>query len=106
MSVANQVKETALDAFIAAWDHGHLVPRVIAEIKRVNESMPNATGKEKRARVFADWNIIFDDLIEPVGEHVIRLLIEIGLEYLAIAYPVTAPVVAIVKEGINAELNK
>ena len=33
MSVANQVKETALDAFIAVWDHGHLVPRVIAEIK-------------------------------------------------------------------------
>lgn len=105
MSIQNQVKQTALDAFIAVWNHGHLVPRVIAEIKRVNASMPHATGKEKRARVFADWEIIFDDLIEPVGEHVIRLLIEIGLEYLKIAYPAAAPIAVALGEGIE-ELNK
>lgn len=82
MSIGNQVKITAITAFVQLLGHGDLFPRVVAEMKRVNETMPNATGADKRKKLLADAEIIFTDLVEPVAEAVLNLLIELGVQYL------------------------
>lgn len=81
MSIGIQAKQTAI-ATVVGLVNGHVFTRIVDEMKRVNETMPNATGADKRAKVIADCKIIFVDLVEPVGESVVRLLIEIGMLYL------------------------
>jgi hypothetical protein len=81
MSIGIQAEATAITTVIQLI-HGDVFHRIVDEMKRVNESHPHATGADKRAIVIADAKIIFDDLIEPVAESVIRLLIEIGMVYL------------------------
>jgi len=82
MSVGNQIRQTAIQSLITLFGQGDLFSRVVAEIKRTNETMPDATGADKRHKVLADFEIIFNDIIEPVGESVLRLLLELGVAYL------------------------
>lgn len=82
MSVIGQVEQTAISSLVDLLGHGDIFPRVISEIERANESMPNATGADKRHKVLADFEIIFNDLIEPVGESVLRMLLELGVAWI------------------------
>jgi hypothetical protein len=88
MSVGNEVKHSVIGTVIELVN-GHVFTRICAEMKRVQEqypALPGETkqqhGKRKRDQVIADCNIIFTDLVEPVGEGIIRLLIEMGMMYL------------------------
>ena len=82
MDILKELETNAITTFVSLIDNTDIFHRIIAEIKRVNDSMPHATGKEKRARVLADAAIIFDDLIEPIAENTLRLLLELGVMYL------------------------
>lgn len=82
MSIAKQIEQTAITAFVSLIGHGEIFSRMLAEIKRTNETLPDATGAEKRHKVLADLEIIFDDLVVPVGESILRLLLELGVAYL------------------------
>jgi hypothetical protein len=78
MSIGIQVEQNAI-ATTLDLIHSHVFHRICEEIKRVDASMPHATGADKRAKFLAECKIIFDDLVEPIGENVLRLLLEIGL---------------------------
>ena len=83
MKIGQTVIQSLITALVSVLGHGDTFPRMVAEIRRVNETMPDATGAEKKAQVLADIHIIFDDLIVPVATRTLNLLIEIGLAYLA-----------------------
>jgi hypothetical protein len=100
MSVGNQVKQTAIEALVHVIDGGHLFPRVLDEMKRANAALPGADGPTKKKRVVADLKIIFDDLVWPVGEAVINLLIELGVAYLSATNPVAGMIVGNVAPGV------
>jgi hypothetical protein len=104
MSVGNRVKQTALQALVAVLDNGNLFPRIMAEIKRANTSMPNATGEDKRKKVLKDLDIIFDDLVVPVGKSVINLLLEIGVAYLTVTNPTAGIAANIVATSIEQNI--
>ena len=106
MSVANQVKQTAITSLISVLGHGEIFSRVIDEIKRTNTALPNATGEDKKKRVIADLKIIFADVVEPVGKSVLNLLIELGVAYVSLAYPVAAPIAGAVGHVAETELSK
>ena len=57
--------------------YGEMFPRVVSAMKRVHKEMPEATGKEKKAKLLAEWHIIFDDIIVPIGTDVINFLIDL-----------------------------
>jgi hypothetical protein len=78
MSVGIQVQTNVISTVINLVE-SHVFTRICDEIKRVEASMPHATGADKRAKFLAECKIIFDDLVEPIGENVLRLLLEIGL---------------------------
>ena len=84
MSIGNQVKSAAIIELITVLGHGEIFTRVLDEIKRTNAAIPNATGADKRHKVLADAEIIFTDVVEPVGEAVLRLLIELAVAYLKV----------------------
>ena len=83
MNIGVTAKRSAILALIDLLGHGDLFPRIVSEIHRVNLEMPGATGADKKAKVIADAKIIFDDLIIPLSERTLNLLIEVGLEYLS-----------------------
>lgn len=76
------ITQTAITTFVTLIGTGDIFTRIKNEIQRTNESMPDATGADKRAKVLADLKIIFDDLVVPVGESILNLLIELGVAYL------------------------
>jgi hypothetical protein len=82
MKVGQTIVQILITGLMAALGHGSTFPRMVAEIQRVNEAMPDSTGAEKKAQLLADIEIIFDDLIVPFTTRVINRLIEIGLIYL------------------------
>lgn len=104
-SVGNQVKAAAITSLTNVLGHGEIFSRVVAEIQRVNKSMPNATGSDKKARVIADAKIIFEDAVEPIFGSVINLLIELGVAYVSFKYPVVAPIAASLGTAAVADVN-
>ena len=89
MSIGNQITATAISTFVDLLGHGNVFGRIVDEIERTNASMPDdATGSDKRAKVLADIGIIFDDLVEPIAESILNLLIELGVAYLKAINPV------------------
>lgn len=92
MSVGNQIEEAVISTFVDLIGHGNVFARIVSEIERTNAAMPNATGKDKRAKVWADLDIIFDDLIEPIAKNIINLLIELGVAYTYAQNPVLGQV--------------
>ena len=106
-SVGNRVIQTAVMSFVTLLGHDRIFNRIVAEMQRVNEKYPTASGEDKKARVIADLRIIFDDLVYPISKQVINLLIEIGLVYLAATNPVaSAAASAIVPAAQTAITNK
>lgn len=88
MSVGNEVKHTVIGTVIELVN-GHVFTRVCDEMRRVEESYvpvigetPEEKHSRKRNKVIAECKIIFDDLAVPIGESVIRMLIEMGMMYL------------------------
>ena len=82
MNITGKIKQTAITSFVKLIGQGDLFSRVKAEIIRANAEMPNATGADKRHKVLKDFEIIFKDLVEPVAESILRLLLELGVAYL------------------------
>lgn len=86
MSLGQTVKKAAVQSAISttmlAIGHRGTFKRVVAEVNRANEQMPHHTGKEKRNRVMADLEIIFDDLVVPFATFFLHFLIEAALVYL------------------------
>ena len=81
MSIGNQITQVVISTFADLIGQGDIFTRIVKEIERVNETMPNGTGADKRHKVLADLEIIFDDLIKPVAESVLRLLLELGVAW-------------------------
>lgn len=78
----NTITRAAIVAFVTLWGHGETFDRVKNEIIRTNEAMPDATGADKRDKVLADLAIIFNDVVEPIAESVMRTLLELGVLWL------------------------
>lgn len=83
-SVGHQLEAGAIETIITLLGQGAIFHRVVDEIRRVEEANPGAKGKEKRAIFLKECGIIFDDLIVPIIEAELRILLEIGLKFLAI----------------------
>jgi hypothetical protein len=83
MKVGQTIVQSLITALMGVLGQGDTFPRMVAEIQRVNEAMPDTTGAEKKAQVLADLEIIFDDLIVPIATRTVNLLIEVALVYLA-----------------------
>lgn len=82
MKLAPAIEQAAISSFVDLIGHGDIFTRIVDEIHRTNASMPDATGADKRHKVLADLDIIFKDLIVPVGESVLRMLLELGVAYI------------------------
>jgi hypothetical protein len=82
MQVVKQIEATAITSFVTLLGHGDIFSRILAECRRVNNTHPNVTGADKRHIVLMDLNIIFEDLVVPVAESVIRLLLELAVAWL------------------------
>ena len=105
MSVGSQIEAAAISTFVDLIGHGSVFARIVSEIERTNAAMPSATGKDKRAKVLADLDIIFDDLIEPIAKNIINLLIELGVAYTYTQNPVLGQVAQQVGNVVTNELN-
>lgn len=89
MSVGIQVV-TNLIKVVTDLIRGKVFSRIIDEMKRVNLANPKpSTGEtkaeynsRKRHIVIEDCKIVFTDLVEPLAESTIRLLIEVGMIYI------------------------
>lgn len=81
MSIGNQITKVAISTFVDLIGHGDIFSRIVSEIERTNEKWADATGEEKRAIVLKDFEIIFTDLIEPIGQSILNLLLELGVAY-------------------------
>lgn len=82
MSFKTQVVQTSITTLLTVLGEKDTFKRIVAEMDRVNYTMPSATGSEKRAIVLADVKIIFNDIVRPVAESVLRLCIELGMVWL------------------------
>ena len=105
MSIGNQVIAVALKTFVKIWGKGALFTRVVDEVKRANETMPNVTGDDKFKMVFADLKIIFNDL-KPVATSVLKTLIELGVQYVKLQNPLVGEVVGVVANVVEVKINE
>jgi len=106
MSIIKQIEQTAISTFVDVIGHGDIFYRVIKEIERTNESMPDSTGEEKRKKVLKDIEIIFDDLLEPIAKSVINLLIELAVAYVSALNPLLEPVADSIGKEIESEIKQ
>ena len=82
MSIGIQEK-VAVIAELTTLINSGVFHRIVEEMKRVEVAMPKpATGAQKRDQVLADCKIIFDDLVTPIADIAIKILIEAGMVYL------------------------
>lgn len=79
-----QLEIGAIQTVITLMGRGNIFSRVKAELQRVEAAMPAATGHEKRAKFIAECEIIFTDLVQPLVEAELRILLEFGLKFLAL----------------------
>lgn len=105
MSVVNEIEAIAISSFVDILGHGSIFTRIVDEIHRANEALPDASGKDKMNRVVADLEIIFADLVEPVAKRVLNLLIELGVSYLAALNPIAGQVASAVAGMAEAKIN-
>lgn len=82
MKILNEVKKAAIKTLVTVLGHDMDFARIRAEIERANKDMPDATGADKRHRVMNNLKVIFDEVVEPVAESVLRLLLELGVAYI------------------------
>lgn len=82
MDILDEIKKSAITTLVTVLGQEMSFKRIKAEIERANSDMPNAAGKDKRHRVMNNLKVIFDDLVEPIAESVIRLLIELAVAYI------------------------
>ena len=104
MSVMNQVEAAAISTFAELMGNGNIFGRIVDEIERTNAAMQGATGHDKRAKVLADIGIIFDDLVEPIAENILNLLIELGVAYLKASNPVIGAVAGQIGDVIEEKI--
>ena len=81
-AIEQEVIQDALKTCMGALGHDGVFQRVIAEVHRVNASMPDATGEQKKQKVIADAKIIFTDLVVPVAGQFLNYLIEAAVLYI------------------------
>jgi hypothetical protein len=104
--IIETTEQIAINALMAILGHSAVFRRTIDEINRVNARMPNATGLEKHARVLADWDIIFDDVIEPLAGQTINYLIESALVWLSVANPALGGIASLVAPTVEAAITE
>ena len=104
MSVIKQVEAVEISTFAELMSHGNVFGRIVDEIERTNAAMPDATGHDKRVKVLADIGIIFDELVEPIAENILNLLIELGVAYLKAINPVIGAVAGQIGDVIEPKL--
>lgn len=101
MNVGQEAKQGAMLALMNVLGHGDIFPRVVAEIRRVNKTMPGYSGEDKKKRVIADAKIIFDDIIIPIARQTLNFLIEAALIYLSVKNPAAGAVAAAVVPAVE-----
>lgn len=104
MSVGHQVEAVAISTFAELIGHGGVFTRIVNEIERTNAAMPSATGADKRAKVLADLDIIFNDLIEPIAKNILNLLLELGVAYTYAQSPVLGQVAQQVASAVEDKI--
>jgi hypothetical protein len=95
------IEASAIESFVTLTGNHRFFSRVVAEIQRLEDSMPHATGVEKRAKFLAEAHIIFDDLVIPIGETILRLFLELGVVYIAAQVPVLAVPVGVLEASLE-----
>ncbi len=95
------IGKTLIHTLAAYQGWGDIFFRTVAEIKRVNEKMPDATGAEKKAQFFADCKIIGLDLLLPAAGLALDALISLGLLYLQASNPVAGTIATSVVDSIK-----
>lgn len=88
MSVLGEMEQAAIDTLVLIKGNGSEFARLCAAIKRVEEEMPHATGKERFEKVVAEAEIFFDDLVVPLLKRELNLLIELGVAYITAQNPI------------------
>lgn len=96
------IEATAIESFVTLTGNHRFFSRVVAEIERIEQSMPESTGVEKRAKFLAEAHIIFDDLVIPIGETILRLFLELGVIYVAAQFPVFAVAAGVAENRLEA----
>jgi hypothetical protein len=81
MNILTSIEQTAISTLVDLLGHGSIFSRIVSEIERTNADLPDATGADKRHKVMVDLEIIFDDLIEPICESILRVLLELAVTY-------------------------
>jgi hypothetical protein len=81
MSIQNSIIQTAITTFITLLGQKDLFNHVKDEVLRTNESLPSATGADKRAKVLKDLEIILDHYAVPVGQSILNLCIELSVQW-------------------------
>ena len=105
MSVANQVKQTAIDTTIHFFDPNGLFDTVKSKIIEIYTAYPSHTRAEKLAKIKA-MIIAAEPLAEKIFEDELSLLIRVGVIYANIQYPALVPLTSAVGAAAETELNK
>jgi len=83
MSLLGQIEQGTIEAIVTLMGQEKIFHRVVGQIQRTEEALPGAPGKAKRAHFLEQCAIIFDELVIPILEEDLRILLQFGLKYLA-----------------------
>ena len=84
----NSVRNSIITALVHYDGYEKIFEQIKSELKRIDDTMPHATGKDKLAKFEADSKIIFEDAVVPVGSYVFNELLNLALVYLRGTYPI------------------
>ena len=96
------VRNSLIEALVHFDGYGAIFPRIVADLQRIDDTMPHATGAEKLAKFEADCKVIFDDGVLPIGTYVFHALVNLGLLYLR----GVSPALGAIATAIEAEIDK
>lgn len=106
MNFGNTVLQSMITALTHFLGWGDIFSRVVAELERVDKTMPHATGKEKLARFEADCEEIFDHGVLPMAGFLFNTLVDLGLLYLRGTNPVAAGVASQIAPALESEVTR
>ena len=95
------VLQALITALVTYTGYGTIFPRLVAELQRIDDTMPSATGAEKLAKFEADAKIIFDDGVLPIGTYIFHTLLNLGLVYLRGVNPTVGAIATAVETSMD-----
>jgi len=82
MKISQIVIQTAIKSFVTVIGQKNVFDRVKNQVAVIDKDLSGSEGKVKRAKFFEVARILFVDVIEPIAESMLRMLLELAVAYI------------------------